>query len=229
MKYPKLFSVALMAPLTVLAFTATSSFAATLPELAIALGGSYPLHLGVTLLSVPVIFLTTRMEALQGTGVLLSYLAEQSTSLGSYELLFTKVSDDSNSEKCFSENGTTKDSAGEVLKLGTFHIVLRPGGPLWILYLLRPLKVVCGTVTVHIQGSMLSSLNGAGTEGSELASLSGALGGSGGKPELTEYLNDGGTIVSARLELDFGTEFLQSDVSVQAEVTAMASEGKMFV
>jgi hypothetical protein len=228
MKYLKPFGVALIALLTV-GLTATSSFAITLPDLSIALGGSYPLHLEVTMLNVAVEFSTTGAESFKGTGLLLLFLTEQLTSLGSYELLYTSVLNPSDDEECFSETGTTKDPAGEVLTLGTFHIVLRPGGSLGILYLMQPLKIVCGAVTVHLRGSMLSSLNGAGTEGSELTSIKGLLSGKTGKPELTEYLNDGGTIVGAKLEADFGTGFLATDVSVAAEITATALEGKMFV
>jgi hypothetical protein len=228
MKYLKLFGVALIALLTV-GLTATSSFAITLPDLSIALGGSYPLHLEVTMLNVAVEFSTTGAESFKGTGLLLLFLTEQLTSLGSYELLYTSVLNPSDDEECFSESGTTKDPAGEVLTLGTFHIVLRPGGLLGILYLLQPLKLVCGTVTIHLRGSVLSSLNGAGTEGSELTSLRGLIHGTTGRPELTEYLNDGGTIVGAKLELDFGTGFVQSTQTIATEVTATALEGKMFI
>jgi hypothetical protein len=228
MKHLKLLGVALVALFTLGLAAATSSFAVTLPDISIALGGSYPLHLEVTLLNVATELATTGAPALRGTGLLLLFLTEQLTSLGSFEVLFTTVLNPAESVLCSSENGTTKDAAGEVLTLGTFHIVLRPGGALGILYLVQPLKVVCGTVTVHVRGSALSSLGGAGTEGSELTSLKGTLLGSNGKPELTEYLNDGGTIVGAKLESDFGTGFLVSDESV-GEVTATALEGKMFV
>jgi hypothetical protein len=228
MKHLKLLGVALVALFTLGLTAATSSFA-QLPDVSIALGGSYPLHLEVTLLNVATQLATTGTEALKGTGLLLLFLTEQLTSLGSFEVLFTSVLNPSSGEKCFSENGTTKDTAGEVLTLGTFHVVLRPGGSLGELFLVQPLKVVCGTVTVHVRGSVLSSINGAGTEGSELTALKGLLHGEKGKPELTEYLNNGGTIVGAKLESDFGTGFLTSDESVEGEVTATALEGKMFV
>jgi streptogrisin C len=210
--------------------TANETRPAALPDISIALGGSYPLHLEVTVLNVTTQLATTGAEDLKGTGLLLLLLTEALTSLGSFETLFTSVLDPSTSEKCFSENGTTKDSSGLVLTLGTFHIVLRPNGSLELLYLVQALKIVCGAVTVRIRGSVLSSIsNATGTEGTEYTSLKGKLSGSGGKPELTEYLNDGGTVVGAKLEADFGAGYVTSDESVAEEVTATALEGKMFV
>jgi hypothetical protein len=228
MKCLKLFGVGLLT-LFAVALTASSSFA-QLPDISVALGGTYPLHLEVTLLNVRTEVQTEGASALKGSGLLLLELTEQLTSLGSFEVLFTSVLNPSSGASCISENGTTKDASGLVLTLGTFHVVVvPPHGSLGILFLVQPLKVICGGVTVHVRGSMLSSSNATGTEGTEYSAVTGVFKGTEGKPEVTEYLNDGGTIVNARLELDFGSEFTGAAGVVASAVTATALEGKMFV
>jgi hypothetical protein len=232
MKYLKLFGVGLVAMFT-LALTASSSFA-QLPDVSIALGGTYPLHLSVTLLNVRTELQTTAAQALKGSGLLLLLLTEQLTSLGSFEVLFTSVLNPGGASSCISENGTTKDASGLVLTLGTFHIVLvPPHGSLGILFLVQPLKIICGGITVHVRGSVLSLItNATGTEGTEYTGLTGELkakSGEAGVPEVTEYINEGGTIVKANLESDFGSEFVSSAEVVETTVTATALEGKMFV
>src|ERR1700691_4748004 len=112
MKHLKLLGVALVALFTLGLTAATSSFAINLPDVSIALGGSYPLHLEVTNLNVATQLATTSAEGLKGTGLLLLFLTEALTSLGSFETLFTSVLDPTSGEKCFSENGSTKDSSG---------------------------------------------------------------------------------------------------------------------
>jgi hypothetical protein len=230
MKCLKLFGVGLLT-LFAVALTASSSFA-QLPDISVALGGTYPLHLEVTLLNVRTEVQTEGASALKGSGLLLLELTEQLTSLGSFEVLFTSVLNPG-AEKptsCISENGTTKDASGLVLTLGTFHVVLvPPHGSLGILFLVQPLKVICGGLTVHVRGSVLSPNNATGTEGTEYSAVTGVFKGTAGKPEVTEYLNDGGTIVNAHLELDFGSEFTGAAGVVESAVTATALEGKMFV
>jgi hypothetical protein len=228
MRCLKLFGVGLVALFT-LALTA-SSFA-QLPDVSIALGGTYPLHLEVTLLNVRTEFQTTGTTAIKGSGLLLLLLTEQLTSLGSFELLFNSILNPTGAASCISENGTTKDGSGLILTLGTFHIVLvPPHGSLGLLFLLQPLKVICGGITIHLRGSILSLItNATGTEGTEYTGLTVVLKGTAGKPEVTEYINEGGTIVNAHLETDFGAEFTESAEVVESPVTATALEGKMFV
>jgi hypothetical protein len=232
MRCLKLFGVGLVALLT-LALTASSSFA-QLPDVSIALGGTYPLHLEVTLLNVRTELTTTGTSAINGSGLLLLFLTEQLTSLGSFELLYTSILNPSGAASCISENGTTKDGSGLILTLGTFHIVLvPPHGSLGLLFLLQPLKVICGGITIHLRGSILSLItNATGTEGTEYTGLTVELkakSGEAGVPEVSEYLNEGGTIVKANLETDFGSEFISSAEVVATSVTATALEGKMFV
>src|ERR1700683_1677879 len=88
MRCLKLFGVGLVALFTL---ALTSSSFAQLPDISVALGGTYPLHLEVTALNGRTELQTEGFESLVGTGLLLLLLAAQLTSLGSFELLFTSV------------------------------------------------------------------------------------------------------------------------------------------
>jgi hypothetical protein len=77
---------------------------------------------------------------------------------------------------------------------------------------------------------MLSSLEGAGTEGAELISVLGQLKGNGkGEPNLTTYYTSGGTTVKAKLEYESGAGFVESAEEVEAEITLLALKTNMFV
>ena len=228
MRHLNIFCLMLVAMVALGLAATASSFAVTLPDISIALGGSYPLHLEVTLLNIRTVLDNTADESFTGTGLLLLLSIDQLTSLGSFEMTFQTFLDGQG--ECSSEVNDTLDPAGEILTLGTFHIVLRPDNSLGILYLFQPVRINCAGASFKLRGSVLSSIsNATGTEGTEYSSLTGRVLGSQGKPELTEYLNDGGTIVGAKLEVDFGTGFITADLSIEGEVTATALEGKMFV
>lgn len=72
---------------------------------------------------------------------------------------------------------------------------------------------------------MIDTLNAG--EG-ELTEVGGKLEGSKGKNTLTKYFNDEGHEVEAKLEANFGTGFIQTDVTVGEEIKIKALEGKMF-
>jgi hypothetical protein len=225
MKRLKLLGVALAA-LFALGISTTTAFA--LPDISFTLlGSSYPLHLDVTLLSVATQLNTSGGAHLEGVGFLLLLLTNQLTSLGTFEVLFTHIKEVGGTE-CKSAG----DPVGEVLTKGTFHIVYTSLSPLTlgILYLLAPLTLTCGTLETDVRGSMLFSISGAGTEGTELISVLGVLKGNGkGKPNLTTYYNDGGTAVKAKLESESGAGFTESAEEVAAEVTLLALKTNMFV
>jgi hypothetical protein len=225
MKYVKLLVVALGAMFALGVATAASSSALTLPDVSIALGGSYPLHLEVTNLTVKS-KLSNPVEALEGVGLLILFLTEQLTSLGTFEVLFTKVQTAAK-VSCASEG----DTNGEVLTKGTFHIVPVGGGKVDTLYLVANFKVNCGSKSIKVQGSVLQSISSlTGTEGTEYSSLSGAkiTGNGAGKPTLTTYLTDSEAVATAKLESNFGSGFKESAEEVEEPVTATALEGKMF-
>jgi hypothetical protein len=203
---------------------ATSSSALTLPDVSIALGGSYPLTGRATSLTVTG-KLSNPVEALEGVGGLLFVSVDQLTSLGTFEALFTKVKTAAGTG-CASEGDTNE----EILFKGTFHLVPAAGGRVLILVLVTPFKVNCGTKSIKVQGSGLGALKNLGTEGTEYTGLSaGPIRGNGeGKPVLTTYLTDSETVATAKLESNFGSGFKESALEIEEEMSATASEGKMF-
>lgn len=221
MRHLKVLGVALVA-MFVFGITATSAFA--LPDISIALGGAYPIHLqfadnGKTVSKLE----TTAGRKLEGQGLLLLFLVEALGALGKFEALFLKVVEGKEKTPCNSSG----DKEGEVLLKGEFHLVPLTLTPLTtgVLYLFSELEIVCAKVKVKVKGSVLSTLN-AGT--GEITEIGGKLEGSKGKNTLTKFFNDAGTEIEAKLESNFGTGFLQSDEVVGEEVKTPALEGKMF-
>jgi hypothetical protein len=225
MKHVKLFGVALVALLALGVTTATSAFA--LPDVSLTLAGSsFPLHLDVTLLTVPTQFSSSAGARLAGEGFLLALLANSLTSLGTFEMTLLKV-----------EEGTTKcktagAAEGVIETHGTYHIVYTSLSPLALgeLFLWAPVTETCGATEFDLKGSVLSPISGAGTEGTELTKISGILGGNGkGKPSLVTYYNQGGTAVKAKLEGELGAGFVEIAEEVKETVTVSASKTNMFV
>jgi hypothetical protein len=183
----------------------------------------------VTLLSVPTNISNSSGVALEGVGFLLLVLALSLTSLGTFEVSFTKVK-----EKGASECKSPGDPLGEVLMKGTFDLVYTSLSPLTLgaLFLAAPLTVTCGATEIDGRGSLLVSSNPSsiGTEGTELISVLGSLrGNKKGKPSVTTYYNNGGTAVKAKLEVEFGAGFVEAAGEVEAEVTLLALKTNMFV
>jgi hypothetical protein len=194
-------------------------------------GNGYPLHIEITLLTQ-----ATKLSAgsekttLKGVGLLLLYLISQLTALGTFEVLFLAV-ESAEKVKCNSAG----DKSGEILTSGTFHIVYTSlsgsanGLQLGVLFLPLPVSVTCGEEKIKIQGSALSSISGAGTEGTELTNLAGSLTGNGkGVPALKVFYNDAGEAKEAKLESNFGAGFVQT-AEETGSVSAKALEGEMFV
>jgi hypothetical protein len=228
MRHLKLLGVALAALFALGISTTTTAFA--LPDVSLTLAGSsYPLHLDVTLLSVATNLTTNGGVHLEGEGFLLLLLTNQLTSLGTFEALFTKVKEVGGGGASCKSAG---DPEGEVLTKGTFHIVYTSLSPLTLgaLYLVALFTITCGTAETDVRGLALSSISGAGTEGTELISILGVLKGNGkGKPNLTTYYNDGGTAVKAKLEAESGAGFVEAAEEVEAEVTLLALKTNMWV
>jgi len=233
MKHLKLFGLALVALFMMGIGTATSAFA--LPVVTVALGGTYPLHLEVTLLTVKTKLTNVVKENLKGEGLLLLYLLTETGHLGTFEALFTKVENKAGT-KCFSEENAKKDPSGEVLTKGTWHLVYTSlsgstqGLQLGVLYLVSPVEVVCGAEVIKVKGDTLSSVQTlAGTETEEYTKLGGVLlGNDEGKPNITVFYNEAGASTKAKLEANFGSGFKESDEEVEEVVTVTALEGKMF-
>jgi hypothetical protein len=220
-------AMAVAAAVAAMAVACAVASAETLPDVSVALGGSYPIHSQFSNNEKTKSLLEdTSGNRLESTGglAMLMLMAELS-SLGTYTATFSKVKTESRS--C----STSGDASGVILVSGTGQMVLLAGKTtLGVLYLQPKVTIECEGVKVKVEGSALSSLQSTGTESTELSQLGGILKGAGkGKAELTKYINDSGTESAALLLANFGTGLLESDESVEEEVTATALEGKMFV
>jgi hypothetical protein len=224
----KRIGITAVALLAVLAMSAASASAFTLPDVSVSLGGTYPLHLQGTLTATATNLDTASGSRLEGTGVTLLLLTKELTSLGEFTSTFTKVHEPGKSaELCH----TTGDATGVVLIGGIFHIVLTAasGGQLAVLYLVKETEIICPKLEIAVKGSVISTLK-VGAEKEELTTASGKLSGNAkGEQELTEYVNDGGTISKALLLSNAGQGFVLSDEIVAEELKLEALESKMFV
>jgi hypothetical protein len=235
MKHFKLLGVAVAALCMMGIAMASSAFA--LPDISVELGGTYPLHLEVTLLTVPTKLSNVVKENISGVGLLVLYLLTALGHLGTFEALFTKTKKGT-STACFSEEGGKKDPTEEILTKGSWHLVYTSlagstqGLQLGILYLVSPVTIKCGAEEVNVKGDTLSSVTTlSGTEATEYTSLTGVLKGNGeGVPNIKFFYNEGGTSVKAKLEANFGTGFKEAAEEVEEAngVTVTALEGKMF-
>jgi hypothetical protein len=149
---------------------------------------------------------------LTGEGYLIQlFITADMQQLGNAEVLFTKVL--LAGKLCKTEG----DSEGLVLiNNAEWHLVLSPTGSLRILVLVPEFVITCGTVKIKVRGSALSSAEPFGKEVLTTEEFSGTQlcifkeGKNTGKAELTEYLNDEGATVKAKLESNFGLGFEES-------------------
>jgi|HubBroStandDraft_4_1064222.scaffolds.fasta_scaffold13661_3 hypothetical protein len=216
--------------LTVLGVTLAATFASgtmttsalALPDISIALGGSYPLRgqfadNGTTQVKLE----TTGGSIIEGKGLAMSGSIEELSASGNAELEILGVK--TGKTACHSQS----DKEEEVLVKDTLALVPVRLAPLeiGILHTGQEVEIICGKIKIKIKGAVIDTLNAG--EG-ELTEVGGKLEGSKGKNTLTKYFNDEGHEVEARLEANFGTGFLQADVTVGEEIKIKALEGKMF-
>jgi hypothetical protein len=227
MKRFKLAAVMLGALFALLAMAATAS-AVTLPDISVTLtGGTYPVT-STGSLSAATKLASASGVALEGTGVTLLLVTKELSALGTFTSDFTKVIDPNNSKEC----STTGDATGVVLIGGEFHLVpLENAAPskLGILFLVSEATITCGTLEVVVRGNVIGSVNGIGSEGTELTGFGGVLEGKEGKQNISEYFNDGGTKVKAKLESESGAGFVGADENVAGEVKLAVEGSKMVV
>jgi hypothetical protein len=233
MRQLHLIALALAGAWAASAVMAASSFA--LPDIAVALGGTYPLHPEVTLLTLSTQLSNVIKENIRGDGLLVLSLLTALGHLGTFEADLLKTN--KGGTLCFSEEGGKKDPSEEILVKGSWHLVytslagstqgLQLGG----LLLVAPVTIKCGAEEVGVKGDMLSAIESlSGTEATEYTSLTGILKGNGeGSPNVKSFYNEGGTSVKVKLEANFGTGFKESAEEVEGPVTATGVGGKMFV
>ncbi len=205
---------------------ASTASAFTLPDISIALGGTYAIHVEGSLPGASTELGSAGGAVIRGTGVSLLALTTELSGLGTFSATFLNYV--SGTTKCNSEG----DAEGVVLVSGGFHIVLGPGGTkksLFILFLVATFVVHCGAPEIEISGSVMGTFNLPGeSEAEEISVPGGTLEGSKGKQRFREYFNDGGTIVRAKLESDAGAGGTESDQTIGGELRATTLEGKMF-
>jgi hypothetical protein len=224
MKHLKASGVALMA-MFVLGVTATSALA-VLPDVSIALGGSYPIHLNFEDdKKTPTKFETTGGNKLEGKGLLVLLLsANELSSLGAFVMAILLIKE--GAKECNS-NGDKKE---EELMKGTYHIVYPSLTPLTVgvAFLIEEVEVKCAKVIIKLKGCLLAGLTDPKTSGEDVELATVVLEGSKGKNALTEYDNTEGKSVKCILETNFGTGFLQSDEVVGEPIHLVTLESKMF-
>ena len=223
--------VALVAAMTaVVAAGVGAASALALPDLAVSLGGSYPLRM-ITILKERTMQISNPVELLKGEGLTLEYTFNGLGSTGRFEFTLKKFENAVGKKSCKTEG----DAAGEVLMKGTVDLVLvklPAEGELALgaLYLLEALTIECGELKIKVKGSFIGDGNEAGSlENVQYIGLNIPLLGNGaGKPAWTKYYNAAGEEKHAKLETNFGTGFKESAFEA-GEVAATAEGGAMYV
>jgi hypothetical protein len=92
-------------------------------------------------------------------------------------------------------------------------------------------EVVCPAgFSPTIRGDTLASAEDIGTEGQELTGFAGTLEGtSTGEPDISEYFNDGGTKITARLEVEAGSGFVKADENAEGQLGLTVLGSQMIV
>ncbi len=205
---------------------ASTASAFTLPDISIALGGTYPIHVEGSLPIAKMEASSAAGAVIRGQGVSLLALTTELSGLGTFSATFLNI--EQSGTKCNSEG----DAAGVILAGGGFHIVLGPSGTkklLFVLFLLATLTVRCGALEIEIRGSLMSTYNLPGElETEEITVPGGTLEGTKGKPKFSEYTNAGGTLVKAKLEIEAGAGFVEAGGNIEGELRATTLETKMF-
>jgi hypothetical protein len=219
----KMYVIIAAAGLTGLVAPATAS---ALPDTSLTLPGStFPLHLNFADNNKT----HTELQGASGSvilgeGLSLLILISGSTALGTFRTDFLNIQRES--VTC----NSVGDARGVILVEGSSYLVYTSLSPLALgtLYLPKFLEVECGKLLIEIQGSVLASANGIGTEGSELTTASGQLAGTKGKANIRTYYNDAGTSLTAKLESNLGAGFVESNLVVEGEPVLTALAKNMF-
>jgi hypothetical protein len=219
----KVLGVALVT-MFVFGITVTSA-SATLPDISIALGGAYPIHMnfsdnGTTKTRLE----TTGTEALKGEGLLVLLLTTELSALGNFEALFLNVKEGKTS--C----NSVGDKAGEVLTKGEFHIVYPSLSPLTlgVAFLVEEVVIECAKLKIKVKGCALASITHPKNSSEDVELVTSELLGEKGKNTLTKYDNDEGNQVGCKLEANFGTGFLQAAEVIGEPIHIVSLESKMF-
>ena len=204
----------------------TSASAFVLPDVALTLSGTYPIHMQGSR-SVTFFWSTAAGNFAQGSGVTLLLLSTALSGLGTFTYTFTSFTA-FGSRDC----RTFGLVFGVVVISGEYHVVpLNTTGSVGLLFLVPKTTIECeGPNEIVLQGSAISSIS-AGTENQELTSVGGKLEGSKGKSTISEFINDTGSKIKAKLEVEINRsgEFLNSAVNINEELILGVLGSKMVV
>jgi hypothetical protein len=226
MRHLKVLGVALIA-MFAFGLTATSAFA-TLPDLSVLLGGSFPIHMQFNDNGTTVTKLNdTSGNVTEGKGVLILLLQSVLSSLGEFEALFLNVKN--KTKPCEQEGEKNKE---EILTKGTYHLVYPSLTPLTlgIAFLVEPVAFNCEKVKVKVQGCALGQITDPLTASQDVELATGTLLGDGkGKNALTKFDNAAGTgTVECILLANFGPGFVQAEEAVGEPIHLSTLGNKMF-
>lgn len=215
MRHLKILGVALVA-MFALGITATSALAA-LPDVSIALGGTYPLHLnfadnGKTATRLN----TTAGNKIEGKGVATLLLWTELSSLGTFTANFLNVK-----EKTVACN-TEGDATETVLTKGSAHVVFLtlttdPENKLTlgIAFLPELVTVKCGKAVAKVEGCVVGPITDPANGTEDVTLATGTLLGDGkGKQKQTEYYENAGKLTKCILLSNFGTGNVQSEENI---------------
>jgi hypothetical protein len=206
--------------------TAGASAAVNLPDLSITLaGGTYPIHTQATVANSDTLIVAAAGTVLEGEGLTLLTLTTELSALGTFTADLTKIHESGTAKLC----NTASDREGVVLMAGEFHLVPTSLSPLTlgILYLVTSFVIFCEfNREITVRGNMLSSLNGIGSEATELTRIGAKLE---GKQGVSEYFNDGGTKIKAKLEIEAGAGFAEAGISAEGELGLTVLGSQMIV
>jgi hypothetical protein len=220
---------AMLSVLFGVAILAVSAFAATLPDISVTLtGGLYPVHVqGSTAATAKTSLETAGGGLLNGSGATLLLLTSELSTLGRFTATFTHIE---NPEKI--KCNTSGAPAGVVILEGEFHLVPTSLSPLnlGILFLVTEVELECpGGINIIVRGNLLGGITGIGSEGTELTGFSVAIMGEKGKQQISEYYNDGGTKIKTKLELEAGSGFTASSLTIAEEIKLQVLGSQMIV
>ena len=84
------------------------------------------------------------------------------------------------------------------------------------------MEIECGELFVAVRGSLLTSLDAGANEASELTLVGEQLLGNGhGRPTLTNWYNQNGTLQEAKLESTFGGGFVKTAEEVRTRLVPL--------
>jgi hypothetical protein len=129
-------------------------------------------------------------------------LMESNKNLGTFTIDFKTCKTSLTTEPCHSLGSGTNNL---ILVGGSWHLVLETlsGADMhYILFLLNPLHIECGTVLISVRGSVLGLIVQKGTAPSKEYTLN--VKATGTTQEYTSFENNNGTLVAAGLEAESG-------------------------